>query len=179
MLTELLKKQRPGIVLLWADAELIPRLPQLAPLATGQGMLFVSSGYLGRNTAAIPESVRSKVYITYPYRLTPFVGTQDSNYDAKVPIFASARDFGDRRITSRTTTMLTEVALHGLNLIYDNLYRDHLLDVMSMQMDLTVRDYERFSFGPGQRYVSKGCYIIQLGPGADPPLLQRSEWVMH
>ncbi len=75
--------------------------------------------------------------------------------------------------------MLQQATLQGLNRIYDNLYRDHLLDVMSLQMDLTVRDYERFSFGPGQRYVSKGCYIIQLGPGADPPLLQRSEWVIH
>lgn len=46
-------------------------------------------------------------------------------------------------------------------------------------MDLVVKDYERLSFGPGQRYVSKGCYIIQLGPGDDPPLLPRSEWVIH
>jgi hypothetical protein len=75
--------------------------------------------------------------------------------------------------------MLQQATLQGLNLIYDNLYRDHLLDVMSLQMDLIVQDYERFSFGPGQRYASKGCYIIQLGPGEDPPLLPRSEWVIH
>jgi hypothetical protein len=75
--------------------------------------------------------------------------------------------------------MLQQATLQGLNLIYDNLYRDHLLDVMSLQMDLIVQDYERFSFGPGQRYASKGCYIMQLGPGADPPLLPRSEWVIH
>jgi hypothetical protein len=48
-----------------------------------------------------------------------------------------------------------------------------------MQMDKTVLDYERISFGPGQRYVSKGCYIIQLGPGDIPDLLPRSEWVIH
>jgi len=50
---------------------------------------------------------------------------------------------------------------------------------MSMSMDLVVKDYERLSFGPGQRYGSKGCYIIQLGPGAEPALLPRSEWVIH
>ena len=75
--------------------------------------------------------------------------------------------------------MLQQATLQGLNLIYDNLYRYHLLDVMSLQMDLIVQDYERFSFGPGQRYASKGCYIIQLGPGEEPPLLPRSEWVIH
>jgi hypothetical protein len=107
------------------------------------------------------------------------VGPKAGGYDSKVPVLATARDFGQRRILTRTTAMLEQATLQGLSLIYDNLYRDHLLDVMSMQMDVTVRDYERFSFGPGQRYVSKGCYIIQLGPGAVPALLPRSEWVIH
>jgi len=74
---------------------------------------------------------------------------------------------------------LQQTTLQGLNPIHGNLYRDHLLDIMSMQMDLTVRDYERLGFGPGQRYASKGCHIIQLGPGTNPALLLRSEWVMH
>ena len=75
--------------------------------------------------------------------------------------------------------MLQQAISQGLNLINDNLYRDHLLDVMSMQMDVVVRDYERLSFGPGQRYASKGCYIIQLGPGEVPELIQKSDWVIY
>ncbi|MDD2898593.1 MAG: amino acid ABC transporter substrate-binding protein [Desulfuromonadaceae bacterium] len=175
----LLKKYSPATVLLWTDAAILPQLPKLVASLPGSGTVFVSSSALGKKTATIAENIRTRVYITYPYRLTPYVGSKIGGYDAKVPIMASATDFGDRRITSRTTAMLQQATLQGLNLIYDNLYRDHLLDVMSMQMDLTVRDYERFSFGPGQRSVSKGCYIIQLGPGSDPPLLPRSEWVVQ
>ncbi|MBK5274286.1 MAG: amino acid ABC transporter substrate-binding protein [Desulfuromonadales bacterium] len=175
----LLTRHKPAVLLLWTDAGLLPNLPALIVQLPAPGMVFVSSGYLGKKTAAIAEAVRDRVYIAYPYRLTPFVGTKSGGFDAKVPLLTSARDFGDRRITSRITTMLQQTTLQGLYLLYDNLYRDHLLDVMSMQMDLTVRDYERFSFGPGQRFVSKGCYIIQLGPGADPALLPRSEWAMH
>ncbi len=178
-LGKLLAKHKPGVLLLWADAEILPNLPPLLAKLRSPGMVFVSSGYLGKKTATLPESVRDKVYITFPYRLTPYVGPKTGGFDAKVPILTGAKDFGERRIASRSISMLQQATLQGLNLIYDNLYRDHLLDVMSLQMDLIVRDYERFSFGPGQRYVSKGCYIIQLGPGADPPLLQRSEWVIH
>ncbi|HBG05629.1 MAG: hypothetical protein A2075_12875 [Geobacteraceae bacterium GWC2_58_44] len=178
-LGKLLAQYKPGVLLFWADARMLPNLPALIAQLPAPGMVFLSSGYLGKQSAAVPEPVRDRVYLSYPYRLTPFVGSRDGGFDAKVPILAGARDFGDRRIASRTTTMLRQATLRGLNLLYDNLYRDHLLDVMSMQMDLTVRDYERFSFGPGQRYASKGCYIIQLGPGADPPLLPRSEWVVH
>ena len=176
---KLLKEYKPAILLLWADAALLPNLPSLIAQLPPQGMVFVSSGYLGKKTATIPETARNRVYITYPYRLTPYVGVKDGGFDAKVPILTTYKDFGDRRITSRSITMLTQAILRGLNLLYDDLHRDHLFDVMSMQMDLTVRDYERFSFGPGQRYASKGCYIIQLGPGDEPALLPRSEWVMH
>jgi len=63
----------------------------------------------------------------------------------------------------------------------DNFYRDYLLDVMDMMIDQTyaIAPYERVSFGPGQRYASKGCYIVQLGPGPLPDLLKRSDWVVH
>jgi hypothetical protein len=142
-------------------------------------MVFLSSSFLGKKAATVPESVRNKVYLTFPYRLTPYVGPKTGGFDSRVPVLAGARDFGESRIASRTVNMLQQATQQGLNLIYDNLYRDHLLDVMSMQMDLIVRDYERFSFGPGQRYVSKGCYIIQLGPGPEPSLLPLSEWVIH
>jgi len=175
----ILARYKPAVLLLWSDAEIIPGLPDMVANLAPSGMVFVSSTYLGKKTATIPETIRDRVYITHPYRLTPYVGPKAGGYDSKVPIVTRARDFGDRRISSRSTTMLQQATLQGLNLIYDNLYRDHLLDVMSMQMDVTVRDYERFSFGPGQRYVSKGCYIIQLGPGNDPALIPRSEWVMH
>jgi len=179
LLNKILAQHKPGVLLLWSDAGLLAGLPALTDKLPATGMVFVSSGYLGKQTAGIAEAVRDRVYITYPYRLSPYVGPKTGGYDSKVPILASAKDFGERRITSRSTTMLQQATLQGLNLIYDNLYRDHLLDVMSMQMDVVVRDYERLSFGPGQRFTSKGCYIIQLGPGSDPELIQRSEWVMH
>ncbi len=178
-MAKILAKRKPGVLLLWSDAGLLPLLPKMTTHLAAPGMAFVSSSYLGGKTSSIPESVRGKVFITYPYRLTPFVGSKDGGFDAKVPILTTASDFGDRRIVSRSTTMLKQATTRGLNLLYDNLYRDHLLDIMSMQMDLTVRDYERFSFGPGQRYISKGCYIIQLGPGKDPALLPKSEWVIQ
>lgn len=178
-LSNLLSTHKAGILLLWTDADLLPNLSKLVAQLPSPGMVFVSSSYLGKKTASIPETVRDKVYITYPYRLTPYVGPKVGGFDAKIPVLPGAKHFGDRRITSRSIAMLQQATQQGLNLLYDNLQRDHLLDVMSMQMDLTVRDYERFSFGPGQRYASKGCYIIQLGPGADPTLLPRSDWVIH
>lgn len=178
-LAELVRRHRPGVLVLWGDAGALPALPAAAAGLPSSGMLFLSSGLLGKKAGLVPESLRDRVYLSWPYRLTPYVGPKDGGFDAKVAIRTGPQDFGEKRIASRTVSALRQVVLRGLNLIYDNLYRDHLLDVMGMQMDVTVPDYERISFGPGQRYVSKGCYVIQLGPGAQPELLPRSEWVIH
>lgn len=176
---QLIKKHSPAVLLLWADPGALQMLPQLLSIPGGPGRVFVSSVYLGKESLAIPEGIRDRIYFTYPYRLTPYVGPKAGGYDSKIPVVARSAGIGSRRIGSRIRSMLQQVVLQGVNLIYDNLYRDHLLDVLSMQMDVTVEDYERFSFGPGQRFVSKGCYIIQLGRGKEPALLPRSEWVTH
>ena len=179
-LAALVAAKKPGIVLLWADARALPALPVLIARLAPPAALFVSSTALGAATTTIPEALRAQVFITYPYRLTPFVGDPAAaGFLARLPTTTSFRNFGARRIATRTATMLNQTVLQGMRVLYDNLYRDYLLDVLSMQMDQVVPDYERISFGPGQRYASKGCYILQLGPGVEPELLPRSEWVVH
>jgi hypothetical protein len=177
VLAKTLKEQYPGVLLLWADADLVPKLQaiisQLSPLAR----IFVSSSYLGTQTVAIPEVVRDQVFITFPYRVTPYVGSKQGP-DAKVPILTTAGKFGDRRIASRTGTALSQVSSQALSKLSDKLYRDYLLDIIGMMMDQVVLDYERLSFGPGQRYASRGCYILQLGKGSSPALVTKSEWII-
>jgi len=84
----------------------------------------------------------------------------------------------DNRIAKQTYA-LVEVMAMAMMEIKGNYYRDNLLDVISMSMDRVVPLYERLSFGPGQRYASKGCYIVQLGGGDKPELVKKSEWVIH
>jgi hypothetical protein len=51
--------------------------------------------------------------------------------------------------------------------------------VIGMVADQPSAVYGRLSFGPGQRYAAKGCYIVQLGKGPDPELVKKSDWVIH
>lgn len=179
-LVKLVSAANPGILLVWASDRALPALPALMQGLRTPQQLFLSSKALGTATATLPEELRERTYLTFPFRLNPYFGDEEgTGFLARVPLNTTWQSFADRRIASRTVTMLSQAVTQGLQSIYDNLYRDHLLDVMSMQMDRVVYDYERLSFGPGQRYASKGCYIIQLGPGAEPELIPRSEWVIH
>ena len=165
------------MLLLWTDADLASKLPSIISQLPAPARIFVSSSYLGKQTVAIPEAVRDQVFITFPYRLTPYVGSK-LGPTARVPILTTAETFGDRRIASRTGAAQSQVTFQALNQLNDNLYRDYLMDIIGMMMDQVVFDYERLSFGPGQRYASRGCYIVQLGKGSPPALLPKSEWVI-
>jgi hypothetical protein len=69
-------------------------------------------------------------------------------------------------------------ALKGMR---HDFYRDYLLDVMDMMRDqyYAIATYPRLSFGPGQRYAAKGGYVVQLAPGSEPRLVNRSDWMTH
>ena len=60
-----------------------------------------------------------------------------------------------------------------------NFYRDYMLDIIGMCADMQDSPYEWLSFGPGQRYAAKGCYIVQLTPGPNPAVVKKSGWVTH
>jgi len=178
-LARLLAERQPDLVLLWGGPDLRPVLPAL--LGNDQRRrAFVSSTLLGREADKLPEAVRPQVLITWPYRLKPYVGDEEGTGKlARNPIEITWQGIGASRIASLAATMLDRMVVVGLRDLENDLYRDHLLDVISTQMDRVVFDFERISFGPGQRYVSKGCYVIQLGPGPQPELIPKSDWVIH
>jgi ABC-type branched-subunit amino acid transport system substrate-binding protein len=178
-LADLLRQKQPEVLLLWVDSSLFsPLQEQLG--ATVKQQIFVSSTLLGQELIKLPDSLRPQVFITWPYRLKPYVGDEEgTGFLSRNPVETTWQALGARRIASLTATMLEKMLTRGMLDLENNLYRDHLLDEMSMQMDRVVFDFERLSSGPGQRYASKGCYILQLGPGPEPKLLPRSDWVIH
>lgn len=163
----------PQILLLWVGPEVLramaPELEACAP-----GLSFVAStSLLKDHLQELPESLRAATYVTHPYRHPDDEARTLRN---TVPSLAAQGD--DGRIASRMYS-LVQVLSKALMDLDGGLTRDHLLDRVDMLPDQVLPDFERLGFGPGQRYASKGCYIMQLTPGADPKLVKRSDWVTH
>lgn len=141
-------------------------------------VLLASGSMLGERLAAVPDRMRRSLYLTYPARLPKDRGNiekvvttwlkQNRLPASNIRVSADIYAFG---------TLLTDVFMH----MKRNYYRDHFLDVIDMQRDhdYTVLNYPRLSFGPGQRYASKGCYIVQITEGPAPELVPKSDWVIH
>lgn len=164
--------RKPVALLLWDGPTAITVLKELPATSFMPGMIFLSAGYLGKALWSLPAEVRDVTYLAYPFRLP-----QDKVID---PMMGKPINFpvNDDRISQQTFS-LTQLLAMAVMEIKGNYYRDHFLDVIGMSMDLVVPLFERLSFGPGQRYASKGCYIVQLGNGAKPELVKKSDWVIH
>jgi len=171
-LAALLEREKPRVVLFWDGGALIPQLRELGSLRQQPQSVFVSGRYAGEALYALPEELRANTYIAYPYRLP----------GEKViePMMKSEVRFrvDDNRIAQQTYS-LVQVLTMAVMEIKDNYFRDHFLDAIGMSMDRVVPLYERLSFGPGQRYASKGCYIVQLKKGDGRELTKMSDWVIH
>jgi len=167
-----------AVLVLWLGPEDLADLGALATAARAPEMVFVSGKLLGDWLYSLPEGVRPFTYITYPYSLPgeqkrAWLATRQWLKSRGIPLT-------HERIESQmyfVGWMLSGALKH----IRHDFYRDHMLDVMDMMRDqyYAIAAYPRLSFGPGQRYAAKGAYIVQMGPGPEPELIKRHDWVVY
>lgn len=176
-LNKLLAKEQPTTMLVWDGPDAISILETVATHKHRPASVFVSSSYFGKKTSSLPEQVRDFTYITTPYKL-PLDEERLEQYFFGGMIKNRSNADDTNRILKRAYP-LNKILIQALSDLKENFYRDYLLDVISMNKDLDVPLYERLSFGPGQRYASKGCYIVQLSKGPKPEFIKKSDWVIH
>lgn len=199
---QMTQKEKADVILLWTSDQTGAILSELAAGSTKPKRVHVSSTLIGNSLDQLPENARSFTYVSYPYRLDE--GKELFHTNARVWLKKNSAPATDLRISSKLFT-LTKVLLepfqvvkrdfnpagqgNGLVIMEEqfemmlhvrrNYYRDYLLDVIGMMADANSLVFERVSFGPGQRYISKGCYIVTLSPGDQPNLIKESGWVIH
>ncbi len=173
-------QEKPAVLILWDGPGVLRPLETFAADKNRPEMVFVSSGYLGKDIWTLKEKVREFTYITYPFRLPQ----AEQQWASIEPFMRKAKGQGNTEMILKRTYSIITVLSQALmdmqgNYYRDNYYRDNFLDVIAMMKDQKVPLYERLSFGPGQRYASKGCYIVQLTKGSNPELVRKSDWVIY
>jgi len=171
----------PGepILLLWTGPEAYLALAGL--LRRPGALAFLSTTLLGRKVWELPQALRDQVLLTYPYRLfRPPASMQAPDGTAPEALAQLSLAAGDtqRRVRSRAFAVMKTLA-EAVSRLGRDYYRDALLDACGQMMDDEETDYERLSFGPGQRFASKGCYVVRLPKGRLHAFLKQSAWVIH
>ncbi len=174
-----LGEQHPGAAFfLWLRSADLVETRALAAAAGPSSLIFLSGELLRQDAASIPETIRPQVRLTWPRRL-PNDGSRSAFVSAA---WAKLRGLapGDPAIHAKVYFLgwLLTDAFMMMGLDY---YRDYFLDVIGMETDQTYASamHPRLSFGAGQRYASKGCFIVGVGAGSNPPLTPLSPWVIQ
>jgi hypothetical protein len=174
---EIRESQGPEVLLLWLESDDLVHIESLVQASTRPFMVFVSSSLLG-DLSIIPDTMRETVYLTYPYSLP---GENDRRLDVvkrwlktrKIPLT-------NMEVQSRMY-FLGWMLPAGIKHMRSEFYREYFLEGFEMMIDqdYAIAVYPRLTFGPGQRYASKGCYIVQLTDGPHSKIVKKSEWVIH
>lgn len=141
-------------------------------------VLFLSATMLGEALPTLPDGIREFTYIAHPNRLPgdgdytesiisnwlKHKGIQVSNMTIASKVFV---------LKSLLSSALVEMA--------DDFYRDFFLDILDGTMEKRTASvtYPVLSFGPGERYAAKGCYVVQLEPGEKPRLIKKADWLYY
>ncbi|MFZ2197829.1 MAG: ABC transporter substrate-binding protein, partial [Thermodesulfovibrionales bacterium] len=154
LLQRVMVKEKPAVLVIWDGPEVLPALEALQASKDMPDVVLVSFGYLGKDVWTLGEGLRDFVYITYPFRLPQ----DEAKLSFSVPIMRNMEIKGDAQLILKRTYAVIQILARALMDLKGEYYRDRFLDVIGMMADQQVPLYERFSFGPGQRYASKGCY---------------------
>ncbi len=161
----LVGETRPDTLVLWLDekdaATLGPAADAFAPVRR----IVLSASLLDEGEAAVPAGLREKVLLTWPYALP---GHEE-------PLIYRVRAWMRARGIERTherlqlaTWLALAVADHSLTHLVENFSRDFFVESVEEEAENALDPglFPSLSLGPGQRYASKGCYVVRL---AEPP----------
>jgi len=141
------------------------------------GNVFLSSSMLGGLFVPVPSSLGTGVKVVHP-----FVLPQDQKVVFKrVQVWLEQRNIpvNNYRILGQTyyaCMILGEGFMH----IKRHFYRDYLLDALDHGNAKSIYsvNYPRLSYGPGQRYLAKGAYIIEYTEAGLEKTPARATWIV-
>jgi len=164
---------RPGdVVVLWLRPEDLRALPEAPP--TGVTQVMVSGLMLER--APLPSAWRSVALMAYPFEL-PEKRAVLLNYPLgwfriqKIAV-VDERAQVDAYIACQ---IMSEAIGHA----YGEFVRDYVLEQVenSVSFRLINGYYTKLGLAPGQRFASKGGYMVRLTDSPRPAVVAQTHWI--
>jgi hypothetical protein len=167
----------PSQLVLWLTPEDLnsyrpdPRAPDHQPF------VYLSSTLVGQYPTSISRLLRGRVRMTCPQTLYG----QEGPHIFRVRSWLRSQGLAlDHERIRLNTYLALDVTEHALERMVDHFFRDYLIECIEHEMESTQNPgvFPRLSLGPGQRYASKGCYIVAPAHDRDVGLEVLSDWIV-
>jgi len=165
-------------LVLWpgnSTADILQRLDQSPSLPS---RIFLPSGAMEQLPSGLSNKLMSRLFFAYPYDL-PDAHHPDSYRtrgwlaSQKVPLVYPQLQLD--------TYYALNIVQYGLDEIIERFSRDYLLENVERLSESAMNPgvYPRLSLGPGQRFASRGAYIVQIPTGDTKfKVVPASKWII-
>lgn len=175
-LQSILAGEHPSVLVLWLPEPNLDELARLAGESKALDQVFLSSSLRGHEPD-VPTVLSRRVHLVHPFD----VPSNEPRSLARLNNWLDSRGLERRDPRIQGDAYFAVMFLgRGMKHINQNFSREYLIEVLEHALDNATfaSVYPRVSLGPGQRFASKGSYILRLSSGADPEWLPIGDWII-
>jgi len=139
--------------------------------------IFMSGLMSGLEQAPLPAALRSRTHVAYPFDLPERRRVRmDFAFGwfriRHVPVVADQ--------VQADTFLACGLLSETLNHLSDTFVRDYLIERIEdlVEHRIITGYYPRLTLASGQRFASKGGYIVRLGTDRSAPVVAESDWIV-
>jgi hypothetical protein len=173
----LLDEARPNTLVVWLDAAAAGNLGRLGEAPADLKAVYLSASLSAMRPGNLSESWLDKVRMVYPFDLPEGRKRQLARLKAWLRLRNVA--FSDERVQANAYFAAT-VAGDALYHMGDNFSRDYFIERIEQMAGSTLFSsiYPHLSLGPGQRFASRGGYVVRFRAGEDAAPVPVSDWMI-
>lgn len=179
---QLAERPQPAVLVLWLGREDLAGLTAaMKSFATEKGhrvaRVYLSSTLAGEDPLSLPAVWQDRAFALRRFSLPG----EEPPHAYRVRAWMDARGIARTDERTQLDTYFTLAALDdALSRMVDHFSRDLLIEVLEREVesDLNPGVYSHLELGPGQRFASKGCYVVKLAPGQPGGVAGKGEWVV-
>jgi len=174
---DILQHTQPSALVLWLGDEDVRAFNAAAAELQLPRDVYLSSSLTAVTPSSLPPGLQAHLRYVRPFDLPQALDRRL----ARVRAWLRARNIagGEEQIRTNTYFACT-VAGEALMHLVDNFSRDYFMERIENMLEnaLAGTVYPRTSLGPGQRFASKGSYIVRYTGEPEPRLLPVGEWIV-
>ncbi len=166
----------PAILVLWLASADLDTLPPPESLSRRVDV-YLSGGLLDGEVTSVPRPWIGRVQLTYPFALPGHEEPQI--YRARAWLRSRKVERGPERLQLAAFFAMSVVE-HSLARMVDHFSREYLIECVEHEAENAMNPglFPQMSLGPGQRFASKGCYIVSPSPTASGEVVPVSPWII-
>jgi mono/diheme cytochrome c family protein len=168
-----------GMLAIWPGADVQVALKALNQNADALDQVFLPSAALDPARANASNALTGKLRFTYPNEKPE--GYHPRQYRVRAWMHSRGLEVSHSRIQLQTYYALTQMQ-YGVSHLISDFNRDYLIEFIEKEAEaeLNPGTHPKLALGPGQRFASKGAYVMALETDSDGETGYKavSDWIV-